>query len=77
MSRPVPRFRRHKNGQAVVQHKGVRRYLGPYGLELSKKRYRQFIARLEAGVQPTPAPIRPSPDSSALRHPCGAVLLSR
>ena len=48
----LPKYRRHSNGQAFVQHKSIltrdhRLYLGKYGSPESQRRYRQFLARLE------------------------------
>ena len=52
----VPKYRRHKGtGQAFVQVKGKRHYLGTYGSPKSKERYSRFVAELSA--QPTIAPI--------------------
>jgi hypothetical protein len=43
----VPKYRRHKgSGQAFVQFKGCRRYLGKYGTPKSKELYAGFIAEL-------------------------------
>lgn len=53
MSRGLPKYRKHANGQAFVQHKSLgtpqnRMYLGKYGSDDSKRKYQQFIARLNA-----------------------------
>ncbi len=49
----VPKYRLHKaSGQAIVQIKGNRIYLGKYGTEKSRKRYAEEIANLE-----TPQPV--------------------
>jgi integrase len=50
----VPQYRRHPNGQAFVYHKDIptsdhRLYLGRHGSDESRRRYRQFLARVEAG----------------------------
>lgn len=50
----VPKYRKHPNGQAFVQHKSIDRpgnrlYLGIHGSEESRKRYHEFLARLESG----------------------------
>jgi integrase len=45
----VPSYRLHKaTGQAFVQVKGRRIYLGRYGTEPSQERYRRFVAELVA-----------------------------
>lgn len=54
MSR-VPKYRKHANGQAFVQLKGHRYYLGKFGSEDSKKKYAQFIERLAAHGDSAPA----------------------
>ena len=53
MSRSIPKYRRHVNGQAFVQHKSIptkthQLYLGKYGTEESRRKYQQFLARLLA-----------------------------
>ncbi|KKL12132.1 hypothetical protein LCGC14_2538830 [marine sediment metagenome] len=41
----VPKYRHHKgSGQAFVQLRGERHYLGKYGTEESQQRYRRFLA---------------------------------
>lgn len=51
----VPKYRLHKgSGQALVEWKGQRHYLGVYGTPESRQRYRQFVA--EALREPLPAP---------------------
>lgn len=64
----VPRYRVHKSGQAFVQHKGRRYYLGKAGSTGSHDRYRRFIAELLAGSQPQ----APGPDGN---RPGEAVLV--
>ena len=45
----VPKYRHHKgSGQAFVQVKGKRHYLGRYGTPDSKERYARFVAELAA-----------------------------
>jgi integrase len=45
----VPKYRHHKgSGQAFVQVKGKRHYLGVYGTPDSKQRYARFVAELSA-----------------------------
>ena len=41
-----PSYRRHKSGQAFVQIKGQRFYLGKYGTPESEERYRRVLAEL-------------------------------
>jgi hypothetical protein len=58
----IPKYRHHKgSGQAFVQVKGERTYLGEYGTEESQERYRRFIA--ESCAAPT-APVGPRIASS-------------
>lgn len=60
----VPKYRKHPNGSAFVCHASIpnkshRKYLGKFGSEQSKKRYRAFLARLDAGrssAEPTDSP---------------------
>jgi len=52
----VPKYRRHKgSGQAFVQIKGKRHYLGPYGSPKSKEAYSRFIAEMAVNPVATPA----------------------
>lgn len=46
LSRRIPKCRRHKTGQAFVQIKGRRIYLGKYGTPAADSRYRQIIAEM-------------------------------
>lgn len=49
----VPKYRHHNgSGQAFVQVKGHRHYLGKYGSENSEERYRRFVAELMASAGP-------------------------
>lgn len=54
MSRsPIPKYRRDSKGRAFVQHRAIlnkshRMYLGKWGAEDSVRRYRTFLAKLEA-----------------------------
>lgn len=59
-SRPVriPKYRRHKSGQAFVQVKGERFYIGKHGTEESIERYNRFVAELTAS--PTPESVTPN-----------------
>jgi len=53
----VPKYRHHKgSGQAFVQVKGKRHYLGTFGSPKSKEAYSRFIAELAASPVTTPAP---------------------
>lgn len=52
MSRHVPKYRKHANGQAFIQHRSINRpanrlYLGKYGSEASKVKYREALRRIE------------------------------
>ena len=50
-----PKYRLHRgSGQAFIQIKGKRHYLGVFNSPESKERYSRFIA--EAAVNPLPAP---------------------
>ena len=56
----VPKYRHHKgSGQAFVQVKGHRSYLGKYASEQSQERYRRFVAELMAAAQSAGTPARP------------------
>ena len=59
-TRKPPTYRLHATGQAFVQWKGKRFYLGKHGSNESKERYSRFVAEVwskPAPVQPTsPAP---------------------
>ena len=50
----TPKYRLHKgSGQALVQINGERIYLGKYGTEESKEKYRRLVAEfLAAGQKP-------------------------
>jgi len=52
----VPKYRHHKGtGQAFIQLKGRRHYLGKWNTQKSKERYAAFIAEL--AVMPTALPM--------------------
>ncbi len=52
----APSYRLHKgSGQAIVQHRGKRFYLGVYGSEESQAKYRQFVAELMQAPTITPS----------------------
>jgi integrase len=55
----LPSYRRHASGQAFVQVKGVRHYLGKWGTPESQERYRRAIAELVVAPERT----RPSPST--------------
>ena len=62
MSLRFPKYRQHRgSGQALVQIKGRRQYLGKYGSKESKERYRRIVAEL---CSFPPAPARREPSSS-------------
>ncbi|MBU4270581.1 MAG: site-specific integrase [Planctomycetes bacterium] len=55
----VPKYRHHKGtGQAFIQVKGRRHYLGKWNTPKSKEHYAAFVAELV--VNPVCAPVRPS-----------------
>ena len=67
MSRTVPKYRLHANGQAFVQHKSIptsdnRMYLGTYGSEISKTRYQRFLVKLQASANAPAASLPPLDD---------------
>jgi integrase len=52
----VPSYRLHRgSGQAFVQHRGKRFYLGVHGTEDSREKYRQFVAELMKSPTITPS----------------------
>ena len=54
----VPKYRHHKgSGQAFVQIKGRRHYLGKWDSTASKERYAAFVAELAAC--PSVSPVQP------------------
>lgn len=58
MSTRIPKYRLHKaSGQALVQIRGKRTYLGVYGSEESREKYRRLIAEFfasDSSVPPVP-----------------------
>ncbi len=58
MSVRIPKYRKHKSGQAFVQVKGERFYLGKYGTEESEEKYRRYVAEL--AVSPVPSATTPA-----------------
>ena len=52
-----PAYRRHATGQAFVQHRGKRYYLGVFGTEKSRDRYQRFLP--EVWTRPQPQAITP------------------
>ncbi len=53
----VPKYRHHKgSGQAFVQIKGKRHYLGSYGSPKSKEAYSRFVAELAVNPIAQPSP---------------------
>ena len=61
----VPKYRHHKgSGQAFVQVKGKRHYLGRYGTPDSKERYARFVAELAASPVEDPAVVPPKAAAS-------------
>ena len=60
----TPKYRLHKgSGQALVQINGERIYLGKYGSEESKEKFRRLVAEFLAGGQ------KPKADSQSLPSP--------
>ena len=52
----VPKYRHHKGSdQAFVQRDGQRFYLGKYGTDESRERYRRFVAEMMVANRPTTA----------------------
>jgi len=57
----VPKYRLHKgSGQALVQIRGERIYLGKYGSEESQEKYRRLIAEFLAGRDLSSSPAQPA-----------------
>lgn len=46
-SKKVPKYRRHLRGTAFVKFQGKTYYLGKYGTDESRKRYRRFLEQIE------------------------------
>jgi len=60
-----PSYRLHKGtGQAMVQYKGRRFYLGKYGTPESRERYQRFVA--ETWVRPLPPSTPADPNRADL-----------
>ena len=58
-----PSYRLHKaRNQAFVQFRGRRFYLGTYGTEESKERYRRFLAEVWVKADAAQVVIQPAPD---------------
>lgn len=54
----IPKYRKHPNGQAFIEHQGARRYLGKHGTPESLARYRAEIDRILGGVtMPVASPL--------------------
>jgi hypothetical protein len=66
----VPEHRHHKgSGQAFVQIKGQRYYLGKWNTSASKERYAAFIAELAVSPIPCPLPLAtPVPQLTVLHE---------
>ncbi|MGD0901089.1 MAG: site-specific integrase [Thermoguttaceae bacterium] len=61
----VPKYRRHKGtGQAFVQVRGKRHYLGRYGTPNSKERYARFVAELSS--RPAISPVVTAADQATI-----------
>jgi hypothetical protein len=62
----LPKYRHHKgSGQAFVQIKGKRHYLGTYGSPKSKEAYSRFVAELAVNPVAEPSPAQRSPAQPA------------
>ena len=71
----TPKYRLHKgSGQALVQINGERVYLGKYGTEESKERYRKTIAEWLASGHPTGR--RGSPSAAATQVTVNELILA-
>ena len=58
----VPKYRHHKgSGQALIQIKGRRYYLGKWNSPESKERYARFVAEEAVSPVPSPLPFTPHP----------------
>lgn len=63
-SASLPKYRHHKgSGQAFVQIRGHRHYLGVWGSPKSKERYSRFVAELAVSIAAAPAPPSATPAS--------------
>jgi len=69
----VPSYRRHPNGQAFVQIRGERIYLGKHGTEASRKRYAEEIAKLDLPAPAYKPAQRPGPGYTLVEL-CAAYL---
>jgi integrase len=76
MSLRTPKYRLHKgSGQALVQINGKRVYLGKYGTEQSKERYRKLVAEWLASGQ-RPAVTSPTVSSRTTPVPVNELILA-
>ncbi|MFW5692993.1 MAG: site-specific integrase, partial [Thermoguttaceae bacterium] len=69
----VPKYRKHPNGQAFVQIRGERIYLGKHGTPESREKYAAEIRKLDL---PAPAykPAEPPGDDYTVVELCAAYL---
>lgn len=58
MHRKLPTYRRHSSGQAMVKIAGRSHYLGVFGTDRSRERYRQLLAEWVAAGCPNPWHLR-------------------
>lgn len=70
----IPKYRRHPNGQAFIQVKGKRHYLGKYGSVESILGYQQFTALLEKdpSARPDRAEVRAALATFDVQDLCAA-----
>ncbi len=62
VSSSIPKYRHHKgSGQAFVQIKGKRHYLGSFGSPKSKEAYSRFVAELAVNPVTSPCPAATTP----------------
>lgn len=70
----IPSYRHHKgSGQAFVQVKGERFYLGKHGSDESREKYRRFVAELTASpISAAMTPIDPGVKGLRVVELCAA-----
>ena len=64
----LPKYSRHKTGQALVRINGKCHYLGKYDTEESKAAYQRLVATLKPlpVPEPLPDPIEPAADPDVI-----------
>jgi len=68
----IPKYCRHRNGQAYIYHKSIDRpghrlYLGVHGSEDSRRRYREFVDQLQEQQEDNSEALRAK---TRLKTPC-------